>query len=259
MLKSCRLFLCCLFCLMIGSSIGAYCDVVSTLSYNVTSCFQYIESNLVGGNSGGILKIPAVFVVSEASGETLAKYVGPTDASSGNSTWCNILAISFVIPFAMSAPLATCFVVRRHRIRRENTRTCTRRVRAFHTTSTSSTCAVCLKDYNMGEKLTTLPCCLHQFHAVCVKAWLATWRTFCPVCKRDARTSSVEPPASESTPLLMSSTTTSAPAPSVSCSRPHQESHSIYTHRPLTVTCPQYSPFIMRSHFRVTQPPSVFK
>ncbi|KAI5668192.1 hypothetical protein M9H77_18045 [Catharanthus roseus] len=40
---------------------------------------------------------------------------------------------------------------------------------------------------------------------MCVDAWLTSWRTFCPVCKRDARTSTGEPPASESTPLLSSS------------------------------------------------------
>lgn len=44
-----------------------------------------------------------------------------------------------------------------------------------------------------------------EFHAMCVDAWLTSWRTFCPVCKRDARTSNGEPPASESTPLLSSS------------------------------------------------------
>ncbi|KAK6116651.1 hypothetical protein DH2020_049585 [Rehmannia glutinosa] len=69
---------------------------------------------------------------------------------------------------------------------------------------TSSTCAICLEDYTMGEKLRILPC-RHKFHATCVDAWLTTWRTFCPVCKRDARTNTGEPPASESTPLLSSS------------------------------------------------------
>lgn len=49
-----------------------------------------------------------------------------------------------------------------------------------------------------------------EFHALCVDAWLTSWRTFCPVCKRDARTSSGEPPASESTPLLSSSIASSS-------------------------------------------------
>ncbi|CAN4081367.1 unnamed protein product [Withania somnifera] len=69
---------------------------------------------------------------------------------------------------------------------------------------TSVTCAICLEDYSVGDKLRLLPC-RHKFHAMCVDAWLTSWRTFCPVCKRDARTSSDDPPASESTPLLSSS------------------------------------------------------
>ncbi|KAK4375270.1 hypothetical protein RND71_005947 [Anisodus tanguticus] len=70
--------------------------------------------------------------------------------------------------------------------------------------STSVTCAICLEDYSVGDKIRILPC-RHKFHSVCVDTWLTSWRTFCPVCKRDARTSTGEPPASESTPLLSSS------------------------------------------------------
>ncbi|KAL0326319.1 UNVERIFIED_CONTAM: Receptor homology region, transmembrane domain- and RING domain-containing protein 2 [Sesamum radiatum] len=176
----------------------------------------------MAGNSAGI-KIHAVFV-SKDSGETLAKYAGATDMelwivpSFENSAW-SIMAISFISLLAMSAVLATCFFVRRHRIRRERPQA--PRVREFHGMSsrlvkampsliftavledncTSATCAICLEDYTMGEKLRILPC-RHKFHAICVDAWLTSWRTFCPVCKRDARTSTGEPPASESTPLL---------------------------------------------------------
>lgn len=49
-----------------------------------------------------------------------------------------------------------------------------------------------------------------EFHAVCVDSWLTTWRTFCPICKRDARTSTGDLPASESTPLLSSGSMPSA-------------------------------------------------
>ncbi|KAM3712007.1 hypothetical protein ACB098_01G151900 [Castanea mollissima] len=180
---------------------------------------------LVAGNSAGV-KINAVFVT-KASGEILAKYTGLTDmevwiiASFENSAW-SIMAISFISLLAMSAVLATCFFVRRHRIRRERPRAS--RVREFHGMSsrlvkampsliftsvledncTSITCAICLEDYTVGEKLRILPC-RHKFHALCVDSWLTTWRTFCPVCKRDARTKTGDPPASESTPLLSSS------------------------------------------------------
>ncbi|KVH87898.1 Protease-associated domain, PA [Cynara cardunculus var. scolymus] len=73
---------------------------------------------------------------------------------------------------------------------------------------TSATCAICLEDYNVGDRLRILPC-RHKFHAICVDAWLTSWRTFCPVCKRDARTSTGDPPASERTPLLSASVASS--------------------------------------------------
>ncbi|KAH6834112.1 Protease-associated RING/U-box zinc finger family protein [Perilla frutescens var. hirtella] len=178
----------------------------------------------MAGNSAGI-KIYAVFV-SKACAQTLTKYANASDAdvwivpSFEDSAW-SIMAISFISLLAMSAVLATCFFVRRHRIRRERPQA--PRVREFHGMSsrlvkampslvftavledncTSATCAICLEDYNLGEKLRILPC-RHKFHAICVDAWLTSWRTFCPVCKRDARTSTGEPPATESTPLLSS-------------------------------------------------------
>ncbi|GAA0169468.1 ubiquitin-protein ligase [Lithospermum erythrorhizon] len=181
--------------------------------------------NAVAGNSAGI-RIPSIFV-SKASGEILSKYALETNVEVWiipgfeSSAW-SIMAISFISLLAMSAVLATCFFVRRHRVRRDRPRSS--RVREFHGMSsrlvkampsliftavledncTSSTCAICLEDYNFGEKLRILPC-HHKFHAPCVDAWLTSWRTFCPVCKRDARTANRDLPASESTPLLSSS------------------------------------------------------
>uniref|UniRef100_A0A0V0II43 Putative ovule protein n=1 Tax=Solanum chacoense TaxID=4108 RepID=A0A0V0II43_SOLCH len=178
----------------------------------------------MAGTSAGV-KILAVFI-SKASGEALTKYAGPDMEvwlipSLENSAW-SIMATSFISLLAMSAVLAMCFFVRRHHIRREQPRAS--RVREFHgissrlvkampsliftsvveDNSTSVTCAICLEDYTVGDKLRILPC-RHKFHTMCVDAWLTSWRTFCPVCKRDARTSTGEPPASESTPLLSSS------------------------------------------------------
>ncbi|KAK5832703.1 E3 ubiquitin-protein ligase RNF13 [Gossypium arboreum] len=191
----------------------------------------------MAGNAAGI-KIHAVFV-SKASGEILKKYTGSPDIelwlspTFENSAW-SIMAISFISLLAISAVLATCFFVRRYHVRRERPRSS--RVREFHgmsrrlvkampsliftavldDNSTSRTCAVCLEDYTIGEKLRILPC-HHKFHAFCIDSWLTTWRTFCPVCKRDARTTVGDLPASESTPLL--STSPSSVSSVLSCVR----------------------------------------
>ena len=133
----------------------------------------------MAGNSGGI-KIHAVFVTKE-TGDALKEFAGLSDAkvwllpSFENSAW-SIMAVSFISLLAMSAVLATCFFVRRHRIRRRTSRSS--RVREIHGMSrrlvkampslifssvhedntTAFTCAICLEDYNVGDKLRVLPC-----------------------------------------------------------------------------------------------------
>lgn len=133
----------------------------------------------MGGSSEGI-RIYAVYV-SKASGKVLKKYAGRTDIelwilpAAVDSPW-SIMAVSFIILLAMAAMLATCFFVCKHHVRRERPRA--PQVQEFHgmsrrlvkampslifTTiiednSTSRTCAICLEDYNTGEKLRILPC-----------------------------------------------------------------------------------------------------
>lgn len=230
-----------------------------------------VDGDLVAmaGSSAGI-KIHAVFV-SKASGELLAKYAGVGNMelwiipSFENSAW-SIMAISFISLLAMSAVLATCFFVRRHRIRRERPRAS--HVREFHGMSsrlvkampsliftavvedncTSATCAICLEDYSVGERLRVLPC-RHKFHAFCVDAWLTTWRTFCPVCKRDARTSTGDPPASERTPLLSSSPASVASSSVLSSVRSSLASSSAIQIAPASSRSPSVSstPYMQQS------------
>ncbi|CAL5024551.1 unnamed protein product [Urochloa decumbens] len=229
----------------------------------------------MAGSSSGI-HIYAVFV-SKASGEVLKKFSGHTDVevwilpTFENSAW-SIMAISFISLLAMSAVLATWFFVRRHRIRRDHPRNL--EAREFHGMSsqlvkampsliftkvqedncTSSMCAICLEDYNVGEKLRVLPC-HHKFHAACVDLWLTSWRTFCPVCKRDASNGVSELPATEATPLLSSAvrlpSQPSSSQLSVAASPPrpisrHPSSHSVS--RAYSVSSTPQSPNPFRSY-----------
>ncbi|XP_020573706.1 receptor homology region, transmembrane domain- and RING domain-containing protein 2-like, partial [Phalaenopsis equestris] len=188
----------------------------------------------MAGKSEGI-SIHAVFI-SKVSGEELKKYVNHTDVELWiipyfmNSPWA-IWAISFVSLLALSAVLAACFFVRGRRI--THIRRGASRVHVFHGMSnrsveamqsqlfsevlrgdsTTKTCAICLEDYSVGEKLRILPC-HHRFHANCVDSWLTMWRTFCPMCKQDAQTSHGVLPASETTPLCIPTASSSSTLPS---------------------------------------------
>ncbi|GFY95988.1 hypothetical protein Acr_11g0002940 [Actinidia rufa] len=43
-------------------------------------------------------------------------------------------------------------------------------------------CAVCLENFEVGDKCRLLPLCNHSFHAQCVDPWLLK-RPVCPICR----------------------------------------------------------------------------
>lgn len=52
----------------------------------------------------------------------------------------------------------------------------------FLSTCHDTQCAVCLGDYQTGDKIQQLPACNHSFHVQCIDEWLAKNVT-CPICR----------------------------------------------------------------------------
>lgn len=59
--------------------------------------------------------------------------------------------------------------------------------RKFTKNEIYDTCAICLDDYEEGDRLRILPC-RHAYHTKCIDVWLTKNRRVCPVCKRKVYT-----------------------------------------------------------------------
>lgn len=55
-------------------------------------------------------------------------------------------------------------------------------------------CAICLEEYEVGDRLRELPC-KHFFHSQCIDPWFKDVHGICPVCRRDYSEGKKTPPA----------------------------------------------------------------
>ncbi|XP_053164176.1 E3 ubiquitin-protein ligase RNF13 isoform X1 [Hemicordylus capensis] len=148
---------------------------------------------------------------------------------------CLILIVIFMI---------TKFVQDRHRARRNRLQKDQLKklpVHKFKKGDEYDVCAICLDEYEDGDKLRILPCS-HAYHCKCVDPWLTKTKKTCPVCKQkvvpsqgdsdsDTDSSQEENEVSENTPLLRplaSVSTQSFGAVSESYSHPNMTESSDY-------------------------------
>uniref|UniRef100_A0A8C5M426 E3 ubiquitin-protein ligase RNF13 n=1 Tax=Leptobrachium leishanense TaxID=445787 RepID=A0A8C5M426_9ANUR len=181
----------------------------------------------MGSNDVDIMKkidIPSVFI-GESSAHTLRE----------DFTWdkgAHILLIPevslpleyYLIPFLIIVGIClvlivifmiTKFVQDRHRARRNRLRKDQLKklpIHKFKKGDEYDVCAVCLDEYEEGDKLRILPCA-HAYHCKCVDPWLTKTKKTCPVCKQkvvpsqgdsesDSDSSQEDNDVSENTPLL---------------------------------------------------------
>jgi hypothetical protein len=55
------------------------------------------------------------------------------------------------------------------------------------TSTISTTCSICIEEFEEGEKIRLLPKCGHAYHTECIIPWLTERQGCCPFCKADVK------------------------------------------------------------------------
>ncbi|KAM9386368.1 E3 ubiquitin-protein ligase RNF13 [Pholidichthys leucotaenia] len=192
----------------------------------------------MGSNDVDIMKqlvIPSVFVGEETANTLKVDYMyekgGHVVLVPDFSLPLEYYLIPFLIIVGICLILIVVFMITkcvqdRHRARRSRLRKDQLKKLPIHKYKKGDSydvCAICLDEYEEGDKLRVLPCS-HAYHSKCVDPWLTKTKKTCPVCKQkvvpsqgDSDTDSEgdsgpdeNEEVSESTPLLRSLASTSA-------------------------------------------------
>ncbi|XP_051550025.1 E3 ubiquitin-protein ligase RNF13-like [Myxocyprinus asiaticus] len=192
----------------------------------------------MGSNDLDILKqidIPSVFIGEEAANSLKEDYIYEKGGHVILMPDFSLPLEYYLIPFLIIVGIClilivvfmiTKFVQDRHRARRSRLRKDQLKKLPIHKYKKGDSydvCAICLDEYEEGDKLRVLPCS-HAYHCKCVDPWLTKTKKTCPVCKQkvvssegdsDSESDSGESggeenEVSENTPLLRTLASTSA-------------------------------------------------
>lgn len=181
----------------------------------------------MGSNDVDVLKkidIPSVFIGEESAKMMRDQFTWDKGAYIELKPDGNLPLEYYLIPFLIIVGIClvlivifmiTKFVQDRHRARRNRLRKDQLKklpIHKFKKGDEYDVCAVCLDEYEEGDKLRVLPCS-HAYHCKCVDPWLTKTKKTCPVCKQkvvpsqgdsesDSDSSQEDNEVSENTPLL---------------------------------------------------------